>query len=103
MSLVKYSPKKLMQLTHQLRGEVHNVLSFLYHCDRARICAILSKFFFHILHDVVAKFGTCKHVLISECYIGRADISARVWFAAKGKLARRKTRRTNLKVNVLLV
>ncbi|AHL30981.1 MAG: Ribosomal protein L22p [Candidatus Hodgkinia cicadicola] len=103
LSLIKYSPKKLEQLAGQLRGEVHNVLSFLRCCDRTKICTALSKFLLHILNDVAAKFGVNKRVIISECHTGRADIVSRVWFAARGKHARRRIRKTNLKLIALLV
>ncbi|AUG34165.1 50S Ribosomal protein L22p/L17e [Candidatus Hodgkinia cicadicola] len=102
LSLIKYSPKKLEQLASQLRGEMHNVLSFLRYCDRTKICATLGKFLLHIINDVAAKFGVSKRIVISECHTGRADISARVWFAARGKHARRRIRKTNLKLGILL-
>lgn len=103
LSLIKYSPKKLEQLANQLRGEVHNVLSFLRYCDRTKVCTTLSKFLLHMLNDIAAKFGVNKRVVISECYTGRANISTRVWFAARGKRARRRVRKTNLRLVVLLV
>lgn len=103
LSLIKYSPKKLEQLANQLRGEAHNVLSFLRYCDRTKICTTLSKFLLHILNDVAAKFGVNKRVVVSECYTGRADVTTRVWFAARGKHASRRIRKTNLKLVVLLI
>ncbi len=101
--LIKCSPKKLNQLASQLKGEARNVLSFLHYCDRTKICTTLSKFIMHILNDVAAKFGARRRVVISECYTGRADIVARSWFAARGKRVRRKSKRSNLKLNVLLI
>ncbi|XXN13743.1 MAG: uL22 family ribosomal protein [Candidatus Hodgkinia cicadicola] len=103
LALIKYSPKKLAQLAGQLKGELHNILSFLHYCNRVKICTMLNKFFLHLLNDIVAKFGTHKHIFISECYVARAGSVKRAWFAAKGKLARRIARKSNLKVNVLLI
>ncbi|ATW06146.1 50S Ribosomal protein L22p/L17e [Candidatus Hodgkinia cicadicola] len=103
LSLIKYSPKKLEQLAHQLRGEMRNVLSFLRYCDRTKICATLVKFLLHTVNDVAAKFGVNKRIIISECCVGRADISTRVWFAARGKHVRRRIRKTNLRLGILLV
>ncbi|XXM90097.1 uL22 family ribosomal protein [Candidatus Hodgkinia cicadicola] len=103
LSLIRYSPKKLSQMAGQLKGEIHNILSFLRYSDRVKIRTILSKFFLHVLNDVAGKFGKQKRVFISECYIGRADIIRRTRYAAKGKITHRKLRKVNLKANVLLI
>ncbi|ATY93566.1 50S Ribosomal protein L22p/L17e [Candidatus Hodgkinia cicadicola] len=103
LTLIKYSPKKLKQLSEHLKGEIQSILSFLRHCDRVRICLKLSKFFIQVQSDVASKFGKSKRIFVSECCVGRADISRRLGFAARGKIVYYKFRRANLRIKVLLI
>ncbi|XXM93602.1 uL22 family ribosomal protein [Candidatus Hodgkinia cicadicola] len=103
LMMIKYSPKKLRQLSRLLRGDVYNILFFLRYCDKVKIAGVLTKFFVSVYRDVHTKFGTSKRMFVSECHVGRADVVKQVWFLARGKLAWRRSRRSNLSVSVVVV
>jgi len=103
LMMIRYSPKKLRQLSSLLRGDVYNILFFLRYCDKVRIAGVLTKFFVSVYRDVFTKFGTSKRMFVSECHVGRADVAKQVWFLARGKLAWRRSRRSNLSISVVVV
>ncbi|ACT34263.1 putative 50S ribosomal subunit protein L22 [Candidatus Hodgkinia cicadicola Dsem] len=95
-----YSPKKLRAVARELKGSVYSALFFLRFLRKRSVAKLLTEFLTGVYCDVRTKHAWADHIVIVACWVGRGDTTRKLRFAARGRAARLRRVKSNLKLLV---
>ncbi|MFP3039374.1 MAG: uL22m family ribosomal protein [Candidatus Hodgkinia cicadicola] len=100
---IDYSPKKLKEVALLLRGNIYDALFCLRFLNKRPIAKLLTKFLVSAYCDALAKHAWVKSLVVSECFVGRAEAKSKLRFSARGRITRYEHVKSNLSIKLGLM